>query len=69
MFQDSAIAQADKVKTAMADLKARTEKLGAPKVEGNDLYRHNESGNSIEPLLPREVAGLPMAPKLAPNHK
>ena len=31
-------AQSDKVKTAMAALKADTEKLGAPKVEGNDLY-------------------------------
>ena len=31
-------AQADKVKAAMADLKARTEKLGAAKVEGSDLY-------------------------------
>jgi hypothetical protein len=31
-------AQADKVKAAMADLKAKTEKLGAPKVEGKDLY-------------------------------
>ena len=32
------LAQADKVKAAMADLKAETEKLGAPKVEGKDLY-------------------------------
>lgn len=31
-------AQADKIKTAMASLKAKTEKLGAPKVEGKDLY-------------------------------
>jgi cache 3/cache 2 fusion protein len=31
-------AQSDKVKTAMAALKADTGKLGAPKVEGNDLY-------------------------------
>jgi hypothetical protein len=31
-------AQADKIKTAIADLKAMTEKLGAPKVEGKDLY-------------------------------
>ena len=31
-------AQADKVKAAMADLKAKTEKLGAPKVERKDLY-------------------------------
>ena len=31
-------AQADKVKAAMADLKAKTDKLGAAKVEGKDLY-------------------------------
>jgi len=35
---DLGTAQADKVKTAMADLKARAEKIGAPKVEGKDLY-------------------------------
>ena len=32
------IAQTDKVKAAMADLKVKTEKLGVPKVEGKDLY-------------------------------
>ena len=31
-------AQTDKVTAAMADLKAKTEKLGVPKVEGKDLY-------------------------------
>src|SRR5262249_27085465 len=31
-------AQSDKVKTSMAALKAETGKLGAPKVEGKDLY-------------------------------
>jgi hypothetical protein len=31
-------AQSDKVKASMAALKAETEKLGAPKVEGSDLY-------------------------------
>jgi len=31
-------AQADKVKTSMAALQAETAKLGAPKVQGNDLY-------------------------------
>jgi hypothetical protein len=31
-------AQTDKVKTSMAALKAETGKLGAPKVEGSDLY-------------------------------
>jgi Cache 3/Cache 2 fusion domain len=29
-------AQMDKVKTSMADLKAKTEKLGAPKIQGKD---------------------------------
>jgi hypothetical protein len=32
------IAQTDKAKTSMAALKAETEKLGAPKVQGSDLY-------------------------------
>jgi hypothetical protein len=31
-------AQTDNVKTSMAALKAETEKLGAPKVQGSDLY-------------------------------
>ena len=31
-------AQADRLDTAIKDLKARTEKLGAPKVEGKALY-------------------------------
>jgi Cache 3/Cache 2 fusion domain len=31
-------AQSDKVKTSMAALKAETAKLGAPKVQGSDLY-------------------------------
>src|ERR1043166_6007843 len=31
-------AQTDKVKASMAALKAETAKLGAPKVEGSDLY-------------------------------
>jgi hypothetical protein len=31
-------AQTDKVKTSMAALKAETAKLGAPKVQGSDLY-------------------------------
>ena len=30
------VAQMDKVKTSMADLKAKTAKLGAPKIEGKD---------------------------------
>jgi hypothetical protein len=33
-----ASAQRDKVKSAMTDLKAETGKLGAPKVQGSDLY-------------------------------
>ena len=31
-------AQTDKVTAAMADFKAKTGKLGVPKVEGKDLY-------------------------------
>ena len=38
LISDFSIAQADKVKAAMAELKAKTEKLGPPKVEGKDLY-------------------------------
>jgi hypothetical protein len=34
---DLATAQADKVKAAMADLKARTEKLGAPTKADNTI--------------------------------
>ena len=34
-------AQTDKVKTSMAALKAETAKLGAPKVQGSDLYFGN----------------------------
>jgi hypothetical protein len=33
-----ATAQSDKVKTGLADLKAETAKLGAPKLQGSDLY-------------------------------
>jgi cache 3/cache 2 fusion protein len=38
MLPSLGVAQTDKVKTAMAALKAQTGKLGAPKVQGNDLY-------------------------------
>jgi hypothetical protein len=38
MLPSLGVAQTDKVKTAMAALKAETGKLGAPKVQGNDLY-------------------------------
>jgi hypothetical protein len=39
------IAQSDKVKTAMADLKAETAKLGAPKLQGHDsLFRDHKGG-------------------------
>ena len=38
-------AQADKLKAAKADLKAKTEKHGTPKVEGErPVFRHDESG-------------------------
>ena len=36
----------DKVKAAMADLKAMSETLGPPKLQGSDLFRHRQSGNS-----------------------
>jgi hypothetical protein len=38
LVPNGVIAQSDKVKTAMADLKAETAKLGAPKLRGSDLY-------------------------------
>jgi hypothetical protein len=38
LIPNSGAAQTDKVKAAVADLKAKAEKLGAPKVEGNDLF-------------------------------
>jgi hypothetical protein len=38
LIPNAASAQTDKVKASMAALKAENAKLGAPKVEGNDLY-------------------------------
>jgi len=38
MLPSLGVAQTDKVKTAMVALQAATGKLGAPKVQGNDLY-------------------------------
>jgi len=38
LIPNLASAQSDKVKTSMAALKAETGKLGAPKVQGHDLY-------------------------------
>ena len=45
-------AQADKVKAAMADLKAKTDKLGAATVEGKDLY----FGTTKERLVPSKIS-------------
>ena len=51
-------AQADKVKAAMADLKAKTEKLGAPKVEGKDLYfGTTKADNSVVDAVAKEHGG------------
>ena len=51
-------AQADKVKAAVADLKAKTEKLGAPKVEGKDLYfGTTKADNSIVDAVAKEHGG------------
>jgi hypothetical protein len=52
-------AQADKVKAAMADLKAKTEKLGAPKVEGKDLYfGTTKVDNSVVDAVAKEHGGV-----------
>jgi hypothetical protein len=53
------IAQADKVKAAMADLKAKTKKLGAPKVEGKDLYfGTTKVDNSVVDAVAKEHGGV-----------
>jgi Cache 3/Cache 2 fusion domain len=46
-------AQTDKVKTSMAALKAETAKLGAPKVEGSDLYfgKTKASNNLVDEVV------------------
>ena len=52
-------AQTDKVKTAMADLKAKTDKLGAPKVEGKDLYfGTTKVDNSVVDAVAKEHGGV-----------
>jgi hypothetical protein len=52
-------AQADKVKVAMADLKAKTEKLGAPKVEEKDLYFGTAKvDNSVVDAVAKEHGGV-----------
>ena len=51
-------AQADKVKAAMADLNAKTEKLGAPKVEGKELYfGTTKADNSVVDAVAKEHGG------------
>jgi Cache 3/Cache 2 fusion domain len=46
-------AQSDKVKASMAALKAETAKLGAPKVEGSDLYfgKTKASNELVAPVV------------------
>jgi hypothetical protein len=52
------IAQTDKVKAAMADLKVKTEKLGVSKVEGKDLYfGTTKVDNSVVDAVAKEHGG------------
>ena len=52
-------AQTDNVKAAMADLKAKTEKLGVPKVEGKDLYfGTTKVDNSVVDAVAKEHGGV-----------
>ena len=58
LIPDLATAQADKVKAAMADLKARTEKLGVPKVDGKDLYfGTTKAGQSVVDAVAKDHGG------------
>ena len=51
-------AQTDKVTAAMADLKAKTGKLGVPKVEGKDLYfGTTKVDNSVVDAVAKEHGG------------
>jgi hypothetical protein len=51
-------AQADKVKTAMASLKAKTAKLGAPKAEGATLYfGTTKANNDVVDAVAKENGG------------
>ena len=53
-----ATAQSDKVKSAMADLKAMAGTLGAPKLQGNDLYFGNDKAdNSIVDAVVKKDGG------------
>jgi hypothetical protein len=49
-------AQTDKVKTSMAALKAETAKLGAPKIEGSDLYfgKTKASNELVEAVVKKQ---------------
>ena len=58
LVSSAGIAEADKIKAAMADLKAKTEKLGAPKVEGKDLYfGTTKVDNSVVDAVAKEHGG------------
>jgi hypothetical protein len=50
--------QTDKVKTSMAALQAETAKLGAPKVQGNDLYfGSTKASNDVVDAVKKEHHG------------
>jgi hypothetical protein len=54
-----AAAQTAKVKTAMAALKAETEKLGAAKVQGSDLYfGTTKASNDVVDAVVKEQGGV-----------
>jgi cache 3/cache 2 fusion protein len=53
------IAQTDKVKTSMEALKAETGKLGAPKVQGSDLYFGNTKvSNGVVDAVVKKHGGV-----------
>jgi hypothetical protein len=59
IFPEIGIAQADKVKAAIADLKAMSETLGVPKLQGSDLYFGNDrADNSIVESVVNKDGGV-----------
>jgi hypothetical protein len=60
LMPDLASAQSDKVKSAMAALKAETEKLGVPKMQGNDLYfGTTKASNDVVDAVVKANGGQP----------
>ena len=58
LLPNSSIAQSEKVKAAMADLQAKTAKLGAPKMQGKDLYfGTTKADNSIVESIVKDNGG------------